>query len=306
LGHWVFAKQNLVTRSKELNMIPSAFEYHTPTTVAEAISLLEKYGDDAKVLAGGHSLLPAMKLRLAAPEVIIDINKIAELRGVVINGNINIGSLTTWSAVEHHAGLKESCMILPEAVAQIGDIQVRNRGTVGGSIAHADPAADFPAVVLALDAQIHAEGPGGKRVIAAGDFFTDMLSTSLEPTELITAIVCNKLGAGEGAAYVKFPHPASRYAIVGAAAYVKIEGGSVSACRVAITGAGPVALRQTATEQALLNSDGGSDAVASASAHAGTEMDILGDIHASEDYRRAMVKVYTKRAVAAAIARAHG
>lgn len=287
-------------------MIPSAFEYHAPTSVAEAISLLEKYGDEAKVLAGGHSLLPAMKLRLAAPEVIIDINKISELRGVVINGTINIGALTTWAAVEHHAGLKQSCVILPEAVAQIGDIQVRNRGTVGGSLAHADPAADFPAVVLALDAQIRAQGPNGERTIAAGDFFTDMLSTSLEPTELITAIVANKLGAGEGAAYVKFPHPASRYAIVGAAAYVKISGGNVSACRLAITGAGPVAMRQTATEQALLNTDGSADAIASAADHAGTAMDILGDIHASEDYRRAMVKVYAKRALAAAVARAQG
>jgi carbon-monoxide dehydrogenase medium subunit len=287
-------------------MIPSAFEYHAPTSVAEAISLLEKYGDEAKLLAGGHSLLPAMKLRLAAPEVIIDINKISELRGVVINGNINIGSLTTWATIEHHAGLKQSCAILPEAVAQIGDIQVRNRGTVGGSIAHADPAADFPAVVLALDAQIHAQGPGGTRTIAAGDFFTDMLSTSLEPNELITAIVANKLGAGEGAAYVKFAHPASRYAIVGAAAYVKLSGGNVTACRLAITGAGPVAVRQTDTEQAMLNTDGSADAIAGAADHAGTTMDILGDIHASEDYRRAMVKVYAKRALAAAVARAQG
>jgi carbon-monoxide dehydrogenase medium subunit len=287
-------------------MIPSAFEYHAPTSVAEAISLLEKYGDEAKLLAGGHSLLPAMKLRLAAPKVIIDINKISELRGVVINGNINIGSLTTWATIEHHAGLKQSCAILPEAVAQIGDIQVRNRGTVGGSIAHADPAADFPAVVLALDAQIHAQGPGGTRTIAAGDFFTDMLSTSLEPNELITAIVANKLGAGEGAAYVKFPHPASRYAIVGAAAYVKISGGNVTACRLAITGAGPVAVRQTDTEQALLNTDGSAAAIASAADQAGATMDILGDIHASEEYRRAMVKVYAKRALTAAVARAHG
>lgn len=287
-------------------MIPSAFEYHAPTSVAEAISLLEKYGDEAKVLAGGHSLLPAMKLRLAAPGVIIDINKISELRGVVINGNINIGALTTWAAVEHHAGLKQSCAMLPEVVAQIGDIQVRNRGTVGGSLAHADPAADFPAAVLALDAQIRAQGPNGERTIAAGDFFTDMLSTSLEPNELLTAIIANKLGAGEGAAYVKFPHPASRYAIVGAAAYVKISGGNISACRLAITGAGPVATRQTATEQALLNTDGSTDAIASAADHAGTEMDILGDIHASEDYRRAMVKVYAKRALTAAVARAQG
>ena len=287
-------------------MIPSIFAYFAPTSVAEAIGLLTQYGDEAKVLAGGHSLLPAMKLRLAAPGVLIDINKIAELRGVVINGQINIGALTTWHTIEHHVGLKGVCGVLPEAVAQIGDIQVRNRGTLGGALAHADPAADATAVVLALDAQIRAHGPGGERTIAIGDFFTDMLSTALGPSELITAVVVNKLGAGEGAAYVKFPHPASRYAIVGAAAYVKLSGGKVSACRVAITGAGPVPTRQTDAEQALLNSDGSDAAVAKAADLAGATMDVLGDIHASEDYRRAMVKVYAKRALTAAVARARG
>ncbi|MEI7771846.1 MAG: FAD binding domain-containing protein, partial [Chloroflexales bacterium] len=161
-------------------MIPSAFAYFAPTSVVEAIGLLEQYGDEAKVLAGGHSLLPAMKLRLAAPGVLIDINKIAELRGVVINGQINIGALTTWHTIEHHVGMKGVCGVLPEAVAQIGDIQVRNRGTLGGALAHADPSADATAVVLALDAQIRTHGPNGERTIAASDFFTDMLSTALE------------------------------------------------------------------------------------------------------------------------------
>jgi carbon-monoxide dehydrogenase medium subunit len=287
-------------------MIPSAFEYFAPTSVEEAIGLLEQHGDEAKIIAGGHSLLPAMKLRLASPGVIIDINKIADLRGVVVNGNVNIGSLTTYHSILSHDGLKSACGILPEAAAQIGDIQVRNRGTIGGSLAHADPAADPPAVMLALDAHIHAQGPGGKRTIAAADFFTDMLTTALDPNELITAISCEKLGPGEGAAYVKFPHPASRYAIVGAAAYVKLDGGKVSACRIGITGAGPLAARQTAAEQALLNSDGSAEAIASASEQAGSEMDFLGDIHASEDYRRAMVKVYARRALTKAIERARG
>lgn len=287
-------------------MIPSAFEYHAPTSVAEAISLLEQYGDEAKLLAGGHSLLPAMKLRLAAPGVIIDINKIAELRGVVINGNINIGALTTWATLEHHEELRSACPVLPEAVALVGDIQVRNRGTIGGSLAHADPSADTPAVVMALDGQIRVHGPNGERTIAAADFFTDMLTTALEPTELITAVIVNRLGAGEGAAYVKFSHPASRYAIVGAAAYVKLDGGAVSACRVAITGAGPKAERQQATEQAVIGSDGSDAAIAAAAEHAGEGMDVLGDIHASEEYRRAMVKVYAKRALTQAVARARG
>jgi carbon-monoxide dehydrogenase medium subunit len=287
-------------------MIPSAFEYFAPASVAEAISLLEQYGDEAKILAGGHSLLPAMKLRLASPGVLIDINKIAELRGVVINGSINIGAMTTWHTIEYHDGLKSACGVLPEVVAQIGDIQVRNRGTLGGALAHADPAADAPAAILALDAQIRTHGPGGERTIAASDFFTDMLTTALEPNELITAIICNKLGAGEGAAYAKFPHPASRYAIVGVAAYVKMSSDKVSACRVAVTGAGPMPTRQGDTEQAMLNSNGSAEAIAKAAEEAGTSMDVLGDIHASEDYRRAMVKVYARRALTTAVARARG
>ncbi len=285
-------------------MIPSAFSYHAPTSVAEALSLLQQHGDEAKILAGGHSLLPAMKLRLASPGVLIDINQITELRGVVINGNVNIGALTTWSAIETNAELASACPALAEAVELIGDIQVRNRGTIGGSLAHADPAADAPAVMLALNAQIRVAGPAGTRTIAADDFFTDMLSTALEPDELITSITLNKLGAGEGSAYSKFAHPASRYAIVGVAAYVKLNGGKVSACRVGVTGAGPKATRQTAVEQALLGSDGGADAIAAAAAHAGEDMDILGDIHASESYRRAMTKVYVKRALTSAVARA--
>jgi len=287
-------------------MIPSAFEYHAPTTVAEAISLLQQHGDEAKILAGGHSLLPAMKLRLAAPGVLIDITKIAELRGVVINGNVNIGSLTTWATLEHHDGLKSACPVLPEAVHLIGDIQVRNRGTIGGALAHADPAADAPAVVLALDGQIRAQGPSGERTIAISDFFTDMLTTALAPDELLTAVIVNRLGAGEGAAYAKFAHPASRYAIVGAAAYVKLDGDTISACRVAITGAGPMAVRLNEVEQAVLGGDGSADAISSATANAGTGMDILGDIHASEEYRRAMVGVYAKRALTQALARARG
>jgi carbon-monoxide dehydrogenase medium subunit len=283
-------------------MIPNAFEYVAAASVGEAISLLEQHGDEAKILAGGHSLLPAMKLRLASPGVLIDITKIAELRGVVINGNVNIGALTTWAAIEHHEGLKSACPVLPEAVSLVGDIQVRNRGTIGGSLAHADPAADIPAVVMALDGQIRAQGPGGERTIGAADFFTDMLTTALEPNEIITAVILPRLGAGEGAAYTKFAHPASGYAIVGVAAYVKLDGGKPVACRVAMTGAGPKTVRLNAVEQAVL---GGASA-ADAAANAGAGLDILGDIHAGEDYRRAMVGVYTKRALTAAMERAQG
>jgi carbon-monoxide dehydrogenase medium subunit len=283
-------------------MIPNAFTYHAPASVSEAIGLLEQHGDEAKILAGGHSLLPAMKLRLASPGVLVDINKIAELRGVVVDGNINIGALTTWAAIEHHDGLKSACPVLPEAVAVVGDIQVRNCGTIGGSLAHADPAADIPAVIMALDGQIRAQGPGGERSIPAGDFFADMLTTTLEPNEILTAVVLPRLGPGEGASYAKFAHPASGYAIVGVAAYVKLDGGKPVACRVAMTGAGPKAVRLTGVEQAIL----GGASVADAAATAGAGLDILGDIHASEDYRRAMVGVYTKRALTAAMERAAG
>jgi carbon-monoxide dehydrogenase medium subunit len=285
-------------------MIPAPFDYYAPNSLAEALTLLQQHGDDAKILAGGHSLLPAMKLRLASPAVLIDINKVSELRGIKVNGTVEIGALTTWSAIEQDAALAKACPVMAEAVSLIGDIQVRNRGTIGGSLAHADPAADMPAVVLALDAHIHLEGPNGPRAIAAADFFTDMLSTALEPGEIITSITFNSLGPGEGAAYAKFPHPASRYAIVGAAAYVKMENGQITACRVAITGAGPKAERQPAVEQALIGTDGSADAIAAAAAHAGEGMDMLGDIHASEEYRRAMCKVYAKRALLKAVERA--
>lgn len=287
-------------------MIPSLFTYFTPDSVEEAIKLLQEHGDDAKIIAGGHSLLPAMKLRLASPNVLIDIGKIKSLRGVVVNGTINIGAGTTWRMIETNAELKAHCPVFAEAVAKIGDIQVRNRGTLGGSLAHADPAADSTAVVLALDALILVEGPAGSRTIAANDFFTDMLSTALAPNEIITAVVFNKMGVGEGAAYMKFSHPASRYAIVGVAAYVKMSAGKVTACRIAVTGAGPTACRQHAAEQALLRSDGGDEAIAAAADLAGSEMEFLGDIQASEEYRKAMTKVYAKRALAAAVARARG
>lgn len=283
-------------------MIPSAFAYFAPTSVAAALELLQEHGDEAKILAGGHSLLPAMKLRLAAPTVLIDINKIDELRGITIGDEITIGAMTTWSTLESHSGLQAAVPALAEAVALVGDIQVRNRGTLGGALAHADPAADAPAVVMALDATLHVVGPDGARSIPVDEFFTDMLSTSLDPNEVIVAITMPRPGAGSGSAYAKFPHPASRYAIVGAAASVTLSGGAVTECRVAVTGAGPKAERQTAVEQAMIGGDGSN--IAEAAALAGEDMDMLGDIHASDDYRRAMTKVYVKRALQAALERA--
>ena len=287
-------------------MIPRPFAYHAPTSVAEALRLLGAYGDEAKLLAGGHSLLPTMKLRLAAPSVLIDLNQIAALRGVTLNGSVTIGSMTTWAAIGQHAGLRQALPVLSATVQLIGDLQVRNRGTLGGALAHADPAADAPALTLALAATLHVHGLQGTRTIAAADFFTDMLTTALAPDEILTAISFPPLGAGEGAAYLKLPHPASRYAVVGVAAYLKLDGPQVRVCRIAVTGAGTKAERQPQAEQALCGGPGDAESIAAASTLAGEGMDILGDLYASELYRRAMVKVYTKRALTAALAEARG
>lgn len=286
-------------------MIPAAFEYTAPATVSEALAQLS--GDpDAKLLAGGHSLLPAMKLRLSAPTALIDLRKIAELRGISANGDgWRIGAMTTHAQIAASSELKGYHALI-DAASIIGDIQVRNRGTIGGSLAHADPAADLPAVVLAFGVTINATSSSGSRTIPIDDFFQGMLTTSLEEGEIITSIDFPGLAAGTGSAYAKLPNPASGYAMVGVAAVVTLSGGSVSACRVALTGAGAVAERLTSVEQALTGSDGSADAIANATASAGDGLDLLGDIHASEEYRRAMVKVYAKRALTQAIARARG
>ncbi len=288
-------------------MIPSGFDYFAPGSVAEAISLLTQHGDDAKILAGGHSLLPAIKLRLSSPTVLIDISQIAELQGIHVNGSVEIGAGATYHAVASHAGVRDACLVLAECVGQIGDIQVRNRGTVGGALAHSDPAADLTAVALALGASFHIQGPAGTRTVAADDMFIEMLTTAIGHDEVLTKVSFPHLGAGEGAAYAKLRHPASRYAIVGVAAYIKLDGGNVAVARIAVTGAGPRAQRQSAAETALVGTTGDEAAVAAAAEHAGEELDfIMGDIHASEDYRRAMVKVYARRALTAALARARG
>lgn len=286
-------------------MIPGAFQYFAPKTVDEAVRLLKQHGDDAKVLAGGHSLLPAMKLRLAQPGVLVDISKIDALKGISVDGGIAIGAMTTYRAIETSQDLREACGVLAECVSKIGDIQVRNCGTIGGSLAHADPAADLPAVALALGATFTVQGPSGTRTINADDMFVDMLTTALQPGELITKVSFPRLGKGAGAAYEKLPNPASRYAIVGVAAYIELDAdGHVVKARIAVTGAGPKATRQSAAEAALIGGAGDADAITIASEKSGEGMEFLGDIHASEEYRRAMVKVYTRRALTSALEQA--
>lgn len=288
-------------------MIPAEFQYFAPSSVEEAIGLLQEHGDDAKLLAGGHSLLPAMKLRLSQPGVIVDISGLADLKRIAAEGNqLRIGAGATYSQIVNSEDVKQNVPVLAEVCAQIGDIQVRNRGTIGGSLAHSDPAADLPALALAINATMSVKGPDSSREIGADDMFVEMLTTALEPTEVITDVRFPTHGAGEGAAYAKLRHPASRYAIVGVAAYVKMDGGKVGEARVAVTGAGVKAVRQPTVESALVGTDGGADAIASAAENAGEDVDFLGDIHASEDYRRAMVKVYARRALAEAVKRAQG
>ena len=286
-------------------MIPAAFEYVKASSVAQAIALLNQHGDEAKVIAGGHSLLPAMKLRLSQPAVLIDIAHVAELKGIKTAGStLTVGAGETYHAIATSATVISACPVLAACTGQIGDIQVRNAGTIGGALAHADPAADLTAVFLAIGGTVTVQSASGTRSIAADDLFVSMLMTALDSGELITGVNVPVMSKGQGAAYAKLKHPASRYAIVGVAAAVTISNGVVSACRVAVTGAGPQAVRQPSVEKALIGTSGDAAAIKAACASAGADMEYLGDIHASEEYRRAMVKVYAARALTDAVAAA--
>jgi aerobic carbon-monoxide dehydrogenase medium subunit len=287
-------------------MPATTFEYHVPTTVQEAISLLSQYGGEAKLLAGGHSLIPIMNLRLAQPKALIDIGKIPGLVGIrEEGGTIVIGAMTTHWMIESSALLKEKVPILPEAAAVIGDVQVRNRGTIGGSLAHADPAGDFPAVAVALDMQLKAVGPRGERTLKAREFFVDILTTALQPDEILTEIRIPAFAARTGSAYEKFPNPASRYAIVGAAAVVTVDGNGV--CQKAAVGLNGVSGKPVAAvgvEQALIGKRLNDQTIQEAATKAADGLEPLGDIFASAPYRAHLARVYTKRALARASGRA--
>jgi aerobic carbon-monoxide dehydrogenase medium subunit len=286
-------------------MFPAAFEYHRPSTVQEAVALLEQSGGDAKVLAGGHSLLPLLKLRLAEPRALIDIGRLPGMTGIQSQGgDLVIGSLTTHAVIASSDAVKQAAPLLAEAANVIGDQQVRNRGTIGGSLAHADPAGDFPAVILALEAQIKAVGPGGERTIPASDFFVDMLTSALGESEILTEVRIPALPGGAGSAYLKMDHPASHYALCGVAAIVQVASGSVQDVRVAVTGVGPKAYRATGVEDALRGQAASAESVEQAAQHAADGVDALGDIHASTEYRSHLARVFAKRALNEAIARA--
>ncbi len=286
-------------------MIPAAFEYYAPATVKEAIGLLQQHGDDAKVLAGGHSLLPIMKLRLAQPKIVVDIGRIPGLDGITLDGDtVSIGALVTHDAVEHSDVLKSNCPLLPETAAAIGDMQVRNRGTIGGALAHADPAADYPGAMLALGAQITAAGPKGSRTINASDFFVEMLTTALEPSEIITEVRVPVLPKGTAASYVKHPHPASGYAVVGVAVVLSMNGGKCQRVAIGVNGVASKAYRATAVEAALTGQLLDEKTVAAASAHAAQGVDVQGDLYASSEFRAHLATVHVKRAVLKAAERA--
>ncbi|MFN0072905.1 MAG: FAD binding domain-containing protein [Chloroflexota bacterium] len=287
-------------------MFPAAFEYHRPSTVQEAVALLEQSGGDAKVLAGGHSLLPLLKLRLAEPSALIDIGRLPGMSDIQLQGgDLVIGSLVTHAKVAVSDVVKQAAPLLAEAANVIGDQQVRNRGTIGGSLAHADPAGDLPAAILALDAQMKAVGPGGERTIVASEFFVDMLTSALGESEILTEIRIPALPTGAGTAYLKMDHPASHYALCGVAAIVQLDAsGNVQDVRIAVTGVGSKAYRATAVEDAVRGQNASEDNVAQAAQHAADGVYALGDIHASTEYRSHLARVFTKRALNQAIARA--
>jgi carbon-monoxide dehydrogenase medium subunit len=285
-------------------MYPPKFDYYRAGTVEEAVSLLGQH-DGAKLLAGGHSLIPILNLRLADPGVVIDIGRIASLAGISADGNggYRIGALTTHANV---AASSELPSVLSEAAGMIGDPQVRNRGTVGGNVSHADPASDLPTVMLALGATFHITGPGGSRSVAANDFFTGLFETAVGDLDVLTAISVPAEGRGSGSSYAKLYNPASRYAMVAAAAVLTVQGNTCESASVAIGGLTPSARKAPSVEAALVGQKLDDDTISAAAAAVQNDLgdDILGDIHASADYRRKMATVFVKRAVAQAAERA--
>jgi carbon-monoxide dehydrogenase medium subunit len=284
-------------------VIPAAFAYDRPTSVAEALELLARYQGDAKVLAGGQSLIPLLKLRLAHASRLIDIGRLGELRAIRDpgDGGVGIGALVTYRDVLGSRLVTTRAPLLALAIPDIGDVQVRNRGTLAGSIAHADPAADIPAVVQALEAQIVLRSRSGERVVPAVSFFEGPFATDLAEDELLTEIRIPAQPVGAGMAYRQLEQPASGYSIVGVAAVIASAGGSVTTARIAITGVGGVAYRAAAVEAALVGTSGDAQAIAAAAAHAVDGVMVASDIHADAVYRAEMARVYTRRAIEAAL-----
>ena len=279
-------------------MIPESFDYQRANSVSDAISLLQQHGENAKILAGGHSLLPTMKLRLATPETLIDIGGISELKYIEDKGDyLAIGSGTTHWMVESSDLIQQKAPGLSQAAAQIGDVQVRNRGTIGGVLAHSDPQADYPGVVLALDATIVAQGSDGERTIVASDYFTGLWETALGEGELLTEIRIPVNSMNANSCYVKFPQPASRYPYVGCGVSLSSSSGTCLDIRVGFSGVGEWAFRDSGIESALKGQPLNESTIASAADKAAEGKAVLSDHFVSEEYRRAMSKVFAKRAL---------
>ncbi|HEU5227993.1 MAG TPA: xanthine dehydrogenase family protein subunit M [Ktedonobacteraceae bacterium] len=286
--------------------VPAAFDYHRAATVDEAITLLQQYGDEAKVLAGGHSLIPAMKLRLSQPGHLVDLGRIGGLSYIrEESGKIVIGAMTTYTTIERSDLLRRQLPVLPETASLIADQQVRNRGTIGGSMAHADPASDMPGVVLALRGEIVVQGPNGKRTISADDFITGTFTTALAANEIVLELRFATPSGKTGSAYEKLANKASHYAVAGCAATITLgPDGTCTAAGIVITGSAMQTARAKTVEAALVGKKLDEATIAEAASHAADGLEIVADIHGSKEYRRQMTTVVTRRAITRALERA--
>jgi carbon-monoxide dehydrogenase medium subunit len=289
-------------------MFPASFGYVAAHSVEEALQLLTEHGEGAKLLAGGHSLIPAMKLRLSSPRTLIDLGTVTGLRGVRMDGNtLMIGALTVHTDVASAELVRKHLPGLADAASVIGDVQVRNRGTIGGSVAHADPGADFPVILTALNASFVLQSTSGSRTVAADGFFIDFYTTAMKPNEVLTEIRVPLPSSGTGTAYVKLPHPASGYVVVSVGALITRQPSGVCAlARVAVGGLGGSPIRAVALETELQGKPLTPEVIAAAAAKAAEETDPEGDTYASAEYKRHVATVYARRAIEAAVKRAVG
>lgn len=286
-------------------MIPANFDYVVAKSLDEAVSLLAKHKDEAKLLAGGHSLLPAMKLRFAQPSLLIDISKIKDLAYIKEEGGqVRIGSMTTHFQIETSDLLRRICPLLTETASQLGDMQVRNKGTIGGSVAHADQAADWPAAIIALNAEIVAVSPKGERVIKVDDFFVELMTTALEPTEVMKEIRFATPKGKFGQAYFKHRHPASGFAVVGIAVNLTAEGSKCGSCSIGVTGVSPKPYRAGGIERALKGASLDAKTLAAAAEHVADGVGTNTDLYATGEYRKHLAQVYARRALEMAASRA--
>jgi carbon-monoxide dehydrogenase medium subunit len=288
-------------------MITQTFTFESPTSIEDAVASLGR-SPQAKVIAGGHSLIPLIKLGLAEPKQLIDLRRIRQLRDIRSeDGGIVVGALATHRSIADHAAVGKTLTALAEAAAAVGDLQVRSRGTIGGSLAHADPAADEPAPTLAFDATIRVIGPKGRRDIPAREFFKGPFETALAPNEIVIEVRFPAPAGRSGSAYAKFAHPASGFAIVGVAAVATVKSdGSVERAAIAVTGAGPSPFRSTAAERAIVGTRGDAKALVAAAAKAADGVDAVSDLVASAEFRKHLVTVYARRALERAIEHARG